>query len=359
MGRMSGLQIEVHQEQAVIHSRWTDILDDLIRVSGYSFVETNAPPDGYDEDEWAMYDEMPDFDVRTTDDRRAAVELKIYRWQSDWKNHLKKAIDHLASIIKARSYDEGILIVTWDIKHAQIESAGLEIPPNIKLWDLGNLRQLAKDKAGLRGTLNDLIDETVMHSDFVESVTFSTSDLIGSEPEGAALASQLSATVPGKAGWQPYEDLCEAAFKLLFGKHITSWNRQNRTDDGLNRMDLIGRIQTTDDSFWADIARDFRARYVVFEAKNHKKPIKQGQVLTTEKYLFTTALRPVAIIVARGGASAHATQTAKGSLREHGKLILTLSLADLCSLLKSYDRGESPENLLFEKLDEMLMSLGR
>jgi hypothetical protein len=359
LGRMSELQIEVHQEQAVIHSRWTDTLTALIRASEYSLVEANEPPDGYDEDEWAMYDQMPDFSLRTGDGRLAAVELKIYRWQSDWKNHLKKAIDHLTSIIKAKHFDEGILIVTWDIKSAQIASAGLKVPSNIKLWDLGDLRQLSQKDSALQETLSDLIDETVMHADFIESITVSTSEQIGSEPEGSALARLLLATAPGKPGWRHFEDLCEAAFKLLFGKHITSWNRQIRTDDGLNRMDLIGRIQTTDDSFWTDIARDFRARYIVFEAKNHKKPIKQGQVLTTEKYLFTTALRPVAIIVAREGASPHAVQTAKGSLREHGKLILTLSLADMCSLLKSYDQGESPENLLFEKLDEMLMSLGR
>ena len=359
MGKMSELQIELHQEQAVIHSRWNDILTDLIRASGYSLVEANEPPDGYGEDEWAMYDQMPDFRLRTADGRHAAVELKIYRWQSDWKNHLKNAIDHIATIIKAKPYDEGILIVTWDINSPQFKTADLKLPTNIKLWDLGDLRKLSEREAGLRQALNDLIDETVMHSDFVEGVTVSIPRQNSSELEGSALARQLLDTAPGKPGWQNFEDLCEAAFKLLFGKHITSWNRQNRTDDGLNRMDLIGRIQTSDDSFWTDIARDFRARYVVFEAKNYKKPIKQGQILTTEKYLFTTALRPVAIIVAREGVSTQAAQTAKGSLREYGKLILTLSLADLCSLLKSYDRGESPENLLFERLDEMLMSLGR
>ncbi|MEM9840834.1 MAG: hypothetical protein AAF830_17000 [Pseudomonadota bacterium] len=185
MGKMSELQIELHQEQAVIHSRWNEILTDLIRASGYSLVEANEPPDGYDEDEWAMYDQMPYFTLRTADGRHAAVELKIYRWQSDWKNHLKNAIDHIATIIKAKPYDEGILIVTWDIDSPQFKTADLRLPTNIKLWDLGDLRKLSEREAGLQQALNDLIDETVMHADFVERVTVSIPRQNSSELEGS------------------------------------------------------------------------------------------------------------------------------------------------------------------------------
>lgn len=359
MSRMKDLQIEIHHEQAAIFERWIQLVESLLKKSKFSEIRDFPQPDDYDEDAWKMRSSLPDIEACSKMGHRIAVELKIYRWRSDWKNHATQAIQHLQSIVGSQNYHSGILIITWERERGQHESAELQVPTGVEIWDLHKLRSLAQGDPKTERELSDLIDETVMHTDDIEWLTTPAASPPPEEKEGVVLATKLRGTAPGKAGWKDFEDLCEDAFKLLFGKHITSWNRQNRTDDGLNRMDLIGRIQTSDESFWSDVARDFRARYVVFEAKNYKGPIKQGQVLTTEKYLFTKALRSVAIVVARKGMSDSADKTARGSLREQGKLILTISLPELCSLLEGLDHGESPENLLFSKLDQMLMSIGR
>lgn len=359
MSRMKDLQIEIHQEQSAIFERWIELVESLLKKSEFSEIQGFPHPEDYDEDAWKMRSILPDIEACSAKGQRTAVELKIYRWRDDWKNHAIKAIRHLQSIVGSQNYHSGILIITWERERTQGKNAVLKAPTGIEIWDLNKLRSLAQDDPKIKSELSDLIDETVMHTDDVEWLTGSATSVSPEEKEGAVLARKLRDTTPGKAGWNDFEDLCEDALKLLFGKHIKSWKRQNRTDDGLNRMDLIGRIQTSEESFWSDLARDFGARYVVFEAKNYKKPIKQGQVLTTEKYLFTTALRPVAIVVARKGMSESADKTTRGSLREQGKLILTISLPELCSLLEGLDHGESPENLLFSKLDQMLMSIGR
>ncbi|MBU0643297.1 MAG: restriction endonuclease [Alphaproteobacteria bacterium] len=359
MSRMKDLQIEVNQEQAAIFEKWIQLVESLLKKAKFSEIREFPQPDDYDEDAWKMRSSLPDIEANSEMGHRIAVELKIYRWRSDWKNHAPKAVQHLQSIVGVQNYHSGILVITWERERILRESAELKVPTGIEIWDLHKLRSLAQDDPITERELSDLIDETVMHADDIEWPTAPAASPPYEEKDGAALARKLRSTVPGKAGWKEFEDLCEDAFKLLFGKQISSWKRQNRTDDGLNRMDIIGRIQTSDESFWSDIARDFRARYVVFEAKNYKKPIKQGQVLTTEKYLFTKALRPVAIVVARTGMSDSADKTTRGSLREQGKLILTINLPELCSLLEGLDHGESPENLLFLKLDQMLMSIGR
>jgi len=107
------------------------------------------------------------------------------------------------------------------------------------------------------------------------------------------------------------------------------------------------------------LSNDFRSRYIVFECKNYRGALAQNEIYTTEKYLFTSALRSVAIIIARSGASPSAVKAMNGSLREQGKLILCISMQELCGLLRDYDKGNDPCNLLIQKLDDMLMSIAR
>ena len=56
-------------------------------------------------------------------------------------------------------------------------------------------------------------------------------------------------------------------------------------------------------------------RYVLFEFKNYTGEIKQGQILTTEKYLLEKGLRRVAIIITRVGADKNAITMAQGAMR--------------------------------------------
>lgn len=46
-------------------------------------------------------------------------------------------------------------------------------------------------------------------------------------------------------------------------------------------------------------------------------------------------------------------------MREHGKLILSISVQELESLLIAKDDGEDPNTYLFDRVDEFLMRLGR
>lgn len=101
------------------------------------------------------------------------------------------------------------------------------------------------------------------------------------------------------------------------------------------------------------------SRYVLFEFKNYSEKIKQGQILTTEKYLFERALRRVAIIFTRAGADPHAMSMAQGAMREHGKLMLVVDDEKVYDMLHMKERGEDPTDHLFDLADEFLLSLPR
>ena len=96
----------------------------------------------------------------------------------------------------------------------------------------------------------------------------------------------------------------------------------------------------------------------LFKIKNYKEKITQREIYTTEKYLYKKALRSVAIIVSREGASRNALLAAKGCLRENGKLILCLSDKDLNELIHIKEKGEQPTAEFFEAmLDDILIHL--
>lgn len=64
-------------------------------------------------------------------------------------------------------------------------------------------------------------------------------------------------------------------------------------------------------------------------------------------------------MVARNGADNGALRAAGGALREAGKLILILSLDDLCEMLNARDKANDPEVVLYALLDKLLTGLGR
>ena len=122
--------------------------------------------------------------------------------------------------------------------------------------------------------------------------------------------------------------------------------------------DTVCRVVPKHD-LWKMVIDQFNSRYIIFEYKNYGARIKQGQIYTTEKYLFRPALRAVAIIVSRLGPDPNALAACRGALREHGKLILNLSIDDVCDMLHEKDRQNDPNSILMSKLDEMLMKLER
>jgi hypothetical protein len=172
------------------------------------------------------------------------------------------------------------------------------------------------------------------------------------------LCQELRSIRKGKEEWARYERICERILKYLFPNDLYGWHSQKRTDDGLNRFDFICRLRPTTE-FWKFAIDHLNSRYVLFEFKNYTGKIKQGQILTTEKYLLERGLRRVAIILTRVGADPGAVASIQGAMREHGKLMLVVGDEDICSMLHMKERGEDPTDRLFDMADNFLLSLPR
>ena len=138
------------------------------------------------------------------------------------------------------------------------------------------------------------------------------------------------------------------------------WNKQQMSNEGLYRFDLICKIKDDiQEAFWIFIEKYFRTKYIIFEFKNYSKEITQKEIYTTEKYLYAKAFRCVAIIISCHGEDKNAKKAISGTFRENGKLIISISNKDLIDLLNKKLQGCSPAEYLYNKLDEMLIKFGK
>lgn len=162
----------------------------------------------------------------------------------------------------------------------------------------------------------------------------------------------------GKRNFAKYERYCISALKEMFSNDLSNWQEQYKSNDDLYRFDLICKTKsnTKEEFFWT-INNYFNTRYIIFEFKNYSEKITQKEIFTTEKYLYNKALRNVAIIISRNGIDENGLKAIKGSIREQGKVIISLTDNDILNMLEKHYNGENPAIVLSEKLDELLMEL--
>lgn len=93
-----------------------------------------------------------------------------------------------------------------------------------------------------------------------------------------------------------------------------------------------------------------KSLFVVFECKNYAEGIGQGEVLTTEKYLFPKAFSAFAVICTRKGfGNENARKFVQGTMRENGCLMLVLDDDDVIRMIDMRINGGDPSDCLYEK----------
>ena len=294
-----------------------------------------------------------------------AIEVKYYRTARVRPSLIESAAARVINNGINCHTDRGMLVISSFLPgHIRL---ALEDNFNITFVDQLDLRHLAAARPSLIDELDALLE---LGPEFIErkssnklNLEFSSSKLSGlaSPPvdtKGSELCRELKSLNRGKSTWAKYEDVCIRILKYLFPNELHGWHKQKSTDGGANRYDFVCRVRPNTD-YWRFLVDHLNSRYVVFEFKNYSKKIKQGQVLTTEKYLLERGLRKVAIMFTRLGAEKNAIGMMQGAMREHGKLILALSDDDVCKMLHMKEQGEDPTDFLFELTDDFLLSLPR
>jgi len=281
----------------------------------------------------------------------------ISQYPADTVRHRILIVSSIVSKSLKEEIRNNLGVIVWD--RSNIANF---LAPNDKegyLEDLGQFLIEAQQGLDIADPYTGIDDSTVSDpEEYFSFPSLSKQQLQQEENIGQKLILELNEIPIGQPGWADFEDKCNEILKYLFPEDLSVWNTQQISDDDLSRFDLICRISSKDD-FWKTLIHSFNSRYILFEFKNYKDPLPQGQIYTTERYLFPKALRGTCILIARNGATEQALNAAKGALRESGKLILLLDKEDLEKMLLKRDGGDSPSDYLSDKIDEFLMSLSR
>ena len=270
---------------------------------------------------------------------RWAIEVKFYRTARAQPSLIDTAAARVAINGAAAGINKGMLVVSCFLT-PELRKA-LENKFSITFVDQADLRIWCSSHPELADSLDALLEVNANEvlttnlsrkesNSIVRDKTIDESKRIERYGNrGSELCLELQSIKKGKASWHQYEKKCEEILKYLFPNDLYGWHSQKRTDDGLNRYDYVCRIIPTTE-FWKFVIEHLDSRYVLFEFKNYSTKIKQGQILTTEKYLLEKGLRRMAIIMTRTGAEAHAIAMAQGAMREQGKLMLIVNDEKVC-----------------------------
>lgn len=228
----------------------------------------------------------------------------------------------------------------------------------IYIWDVENLLWIFDTDDNIRNEFVSLLSYTIdgIVPQKPEPFLFDIENKTDSETN---LMCKLKQIKSGREHFAEYQDICVEILRYILADYLTLWKEQEESNSGLYRFDLCCKIKHgVSQEFFNTIRNFFNTKYIVFEFKNYEKQISQNEIYTTEKYLYDTALRKVAIIISRRGANDNALTAAKGCLRENGKLILCWSDNDLIRLMEIKDKGEKTvAEQLSNDLDELLIKL--
>jgi len=294
-----------------------------------------------------------------------AIEVKYYRTARVRASLIESAATRVVNNGSDRNAARGMLVVSSLLSKNLREE--LEKRYSIIFIDRTDLRAMASSFPDALDRLDALLEtdpNTFIQGSYKSNVLIRSKEKIDktsvppNDSEGTDLCRRLRRLGRGKTTWALYEKLCIDILRYLFANDLEGWHAQKSIDGGLHRYDYVCRVKTTTE-FWRLLVENLNSRYIVFEFKNYTHKIKQGQILTTEKYLLEKGLRKVAIVLTRLGSDKNANSIMQGAMREHGKLILCLNDDAVCEMLHMKERGEDPTDFLFEKTDEFLLTLAR
>ncbi|MFJ3101769.1 hypothetical protein [Streptomyces sp. NPDC086835] len=169
-------------------------------------------------------------------------------------------------------------------------------------------------------------------------------------------AEQLAKIPPGRAAWSAYQRLCRQIAEYLFCPPLRPaiWESTNEAE--VNKRDFILPNYSTD-GFWKFLRDEYRAHYVVVDAKNYREGIEKEQVLQIANYLSHHGTGLFALIMTRSEAKQSALYTMREQWILHNKMIVVLQDSDVLQMLTDKSFGNDPAELVRQKIEDFRLGL--
>jgi hypothetical protein len=275
---------------------------------------------------------------------------RVERWSFEFKHHRNERVSasYLREIeqhlLEADSTSDIICLMT----SGDLTSIGRHIAvgnSRIRVWD--------------RSILNKLIHQYLpllesYFSDYSSVISTLSQELTQVEADNLEKFSRKLDNCPfGQKYFSEYEKIVTEIWQYLFSPTLGEPKSQRRTFDGVQRRDVLFKNNRST-KFFQRLFEKFSADFIIVDAKNYEDPISSDVIDSVAKYA-NKALGRFITIVSRQGAE-QATEAARVRIyRDEDTLVLVLSDTQILEMVARKGRGESPEDLIEDVLDEFLI----
>jgi len=175
-------------------------------------------------------------------------------------------------------------------------------------------------------------------------------------PRNEELFSELKSIKPGKEQWATFQKKVEEILEKLFCPPLEKPISESSDFHKLNRRDTIFP-NYSDEGIWKFLRNEYKADFVVVEAKNYKNSVNKGQILQIVNYLKYHGAGLFGIIVSRKPFNRQCELLVREKWISDRKMIINLTDNDLKQMLFSQSNGENPEKLIVQKIEDFRLKI--
>lgn len=290
----------------------------------------------------------PDFELASPSDERVYVEVKHYRQPVP-----RAVVREIASDIERYRIQfpaaRGLIVVSGTISAQALQE--IEAHPELEVWTGDDVRT----RLAAHPEIMLAIRDSAAAQNALRALAMLPSEQAPT-PESFAYTRRIAAIAAGRDDWRAFEVWCADILTDIFKPDLGPPDRQNRTDDGLDIMDAIFPIRSSNPP-WSQVRAEFATRFVVGEFKNFVDPIGQKQVESIAQYLWAGAKRQFGILVSRAPPSDSALAQRRRAWIDQQKMIVFVTDQELIEMLQVREAEGEPYEALDAQVEEFLRTL--
>lgn len=176
------------------------------------------------------------------------------------------------------------------------------------------------------------------------------------KPIEKELIQKLNNTKSGKTEWNIYQKLLNEILAQLFCPPLSNPIYELSDEFKINRRDFI-LPNYCENGFWSYIRIMYNADFIVIDAKNYTKKVQKKDVLQICNYLKNHGAGLFGIIITRNGGDTSCYHTIKEMWAIQKKMIIILTDEDIIQMLTLKAVGNSPEDIIKQKIEQFRLSL--
>lgn len=324
-------------DQAILNEREfiTALVDLLNNSPKYKNIETNKQLGNQIKIEVDIYAELTE---SREDKKEIIVECKSLRAISEF--YIDKVIDELETISSTHPSAKIIFATPSRIPGKIKERL---VKHNISAWDIDYI-------------LNEFSGEIEKSNNPYLNLLIGSIGQRKSDFKIRNLSDRLKKCSPGKKEWSIYQKLIGEILAEIFCPPLQHPMPENSDYLKTNRRDFI-LSNYAKDGFWEFLRSNYKADYIVVDAKNYSNKIKKDEVLQIANYLKPHGAGMFGMIFTRKGGDIRGCET---TLREqwilHGKLILVFDDEDVENMLVASSTGTTTD-IIGQKIEKFRLSM--